>query len=76
VVPEVRDGLSNVNDITANMNVVLRSAGVGAGRLSEAAASSSRGASAALYGARVAAGSMWRLLTAPVRPTGGQPDGK
>ena len=36
VVPEVRDSLSNVNDISAGVNVVLRSAGGGANRLKAA----------------------------------------
>ena len=76
VVPEVRDSLSNVNDITAGVNVALRSAGVGADRLGDAAASSSRSVSAAMYGARAAVRSLWRTFTAPVSPTGGQPDGK
>jgi hypothetical protein len=76
VVPEVRGSLSNVNDISAGVNVVLRSAGGGASRLSDAAADSSRGASAVLYGARVTAASLWRTFTAPVNRTGGQPHGK
>ena len=73
VVPEVRDGLGNVNDITAGVNVALQTAGVGASRLTVVAERSSRRASAALHGARVAAGSLWRSFTDHERPRGGQP---
>ena len=73
VVPEVRDGLDNVNDITAGVNVALRTAGVGATGLSRAAARSSLRATATIYGVRVAAGSLWRNLS---HPEGGQPNGK
>ena len=73
VVPEVRDGLGNVNDITAGVNVALQTAGVGASRLTVVAERSSRRASAALYGARAAAGSLWRSFTDHERPRGGQP---
>ncbi len=75
VVPEVRDGLGNVNDITAGVNVVLRTAGVGANRLTEVASRSSGRASDALYGARVAATSFWRSVA---RSTSGgqQPNGR
>lgn len=76
VIPEVRDGLGNVNDITAGVNVVLRSAGAGANRLTEVAVRSSDRASATLYGVRVAAGSLWRNFTGPDGPRGGQPDGR
>jgi hypothetical protein len=75
VVPEVRDGLGNVNDITAGVNVALRTAGVGANRLTEAAARSSGRASAAAYGVRVAAGSLWRSFAGP-NGRGGRPDGR
>ena len=68
VVPEVRDGLGNVNDITAGVNVALQTAGVGANRLTVVAARSSDRASAALYGVRVAAGSLWRSFTDLERP--------
>lgn len=76
VVPEVRDGLGNVNDITAGVNVALRTAGVGATRLTEAAGRSSYRASAALYGVRVAAGSLWRNLALLDGPKGGRPNGR
>src|SRR3982074_2237796 len=59
LVPEVRGSLGNINDLTAALNVVLRSAGTGAARLTdgvgERAATSARGASATLYGVGVAA---------------------
>jgi hypothetical protein len=73
VIPEVRDGLGNVNDITAGVNVALQTAGVGASRLTVVAARSSGRASAALYGVRVAAGSLWRSFTDLDRTRGGQP---
>jgi hypothetical protein len=76
VVPEVRDGLGNVNDITAGMNVALRTAGVGATRLTEAAGRSSDRASATLYGVRVAAGSLWRSFARLDGPKGGRPNGR
>ena len=75
VIPEVRDGLGTVNDIAAGVNVGLRTAGGGAERLTEAAARSSAGASATLYGVRVAAGSLWRSFARLEPPSGGQPDG-
>ena len=81
LVPEVRGSLGNVNDIAAGVNVALRSASVGASRLSdelgERASSSARGASATLYGARVAARSLWRSYTGQPGETegGGTPDG-
>jgi hypothetical protein len=73
VVPEVRDSLGNVNDITAGVNVAMRTAGVGATGLSRAATRSGLRASATLYGVRVAAGSLWRTLS---HPEGGEPNGK
>ena len=76
VVPEVRDGLGNVNDITAGVNVALRTAGVGASRLTEAAGRSTDRASATLYGVRVGAGSLWRNLTRLEGPKGGRPNGR
>jgi hypothetical protein len=69
VVPEVRHSLGNVNDITAGVNIALRSAGSGANRLS-------RDASAALYGARVAAGTLWRTFAGSAGPDGGRRNGK
>jgi hypothetical protein len=76
VIPEVRDGLGNVNDVAAGVNVALRTAGVGAGRLTEAAGRSSHHASAALFGVRVAAGSLWRNFAGLDGPRGEQPDGR
>jgi hypothetical protein len=76
VVPEVRDGLGNVNDITSGVNVALRTAGGGAMRLTEAAGRSSDRASAALYGVRVAAGSLWRNFAELDGPKGGRTDGR
>ncbi len=62
--PEVRGSLGNVNDITAGVNVALRVAGSGAGRLGDglglAAASSRRQASAGLHGVAVGVRSLWR----------------
>lgn len=82
VLPEVRGSLGNVNDITAGVNVALRSAGSGASRigdgLGERASTSARSASATLYGARVAARSLWRSYTdrEREREAGGAPDGR
>ncbi len=75
VIPEVRDGLGNVNDITAGVNVALRTTGVGAVRVTEAAARSSVRASATLHGVRVAAGSLWRSFSRLEGAKGGRPDG-
>jgi hypothetical protein len=59
--PEVREGLGNVNDIAAGVNVALRVTGSGAERLGDQAGTVVRrlrwNLRAALYGARVAAGS-------------------
>jgi UDP-N-acetylenolpyruvoylglucosamine reductase len=76
VVPEVRDGLDNVNDITEGVNIALRTTGVGALRLTEAAARSSQRASATLHGVRVAAGSLWRSFVSIEEAQGERPDGK
>ena len=76
VIPEVRDGLGNVNDIAAGVNVTLRTAGVGAVRLTEAAGRSSDRAAATAHGVRVAARSLWRNLSGLDGPRGGQPDGR
>lgn len=76
VVPEVRDGLGNVNDIATGVNLALRTAGVGAGQLTQAASRSSVRASAVLYGVRVAAGSLLRSAVGPEGPGGGQPNGR
>jgi hypothetical protein len=83
LVPEVRGSLGNVNDLAASLNVVLRSAGMGAARLTdgvgERASSSARGASATLYGVGVAARSLWRSYAAPAgddQEKGGAPDAR
>jgi hypothetical protein len=76
VFPEVRDGLGNVNDVAAGVNVALRTAGAGAGRLTEAAERSTNRAAATLYGVRVAAGSLWRNVAGLDGERGGQPDGR
>jgi hypothetical protein len=81
LVPEVRVSLGNVNDMTAAVNVVLRSAGAGAAKLTdgvgERASHSARDASATLYGIRVAARSLWRSYSGPdreARESGGLQD--
>ena len=78
LVPEVRGSLGNINDLSAALNVLLRSAGTGAARITdgvgEKASSSARDASAALYGVGAAARSLWRSYSAPVgddQDTGG-----
>lgn len=79
VIPEVRDGLGNVNDIAAGVNVAVRAAGGGAVRLTEVASRSSDRAAATAYGVRVAARSLWRSfssLDGPDGPTGGQASGR
>jgi hypothetical protein len=62
VVPEIKGSLGNVNDITASVNVGLRTAGAGTARLGndlgERAARSGRGLRAALFGARVTVASL------------------
>lgn len=62
VVPEIKGSLGNVNDITASVNVGLRTAGAGTARLGndlgERAARSGRGLRAALFGARVTLASL------------------
>jgi hypothetical protein len=69
LVPEVRGSLGNVNDMTAAVNVVLRSAGMGAARLTdgvgERASHSARDASATFHGIRVAARSLWHSYAGP-----------
>jgi len=83
LVPEVRGSLGNINDLTAALNVVLRSAGMGAARLTdgvgERASNSAKGASATLYGVRVAARSLWRSYAGPAgddHDRGGTPDAR
>ncbi len=68
--PEVRGSLGNVNEITAGVNVALRTAGAGASRLGgdleEAAQDASLSARAGWYGVRVGLRSL----------LGGKGDGK
>ncbi|MGH7910813.1 MAG: hypothetical protein ACREOV_03750 [Candidatus Dormibacteraceae bacterium] len=68
VAPEMRGSLGNVNDIAAGVNLALRSAGTGAGRLSgevsTVAQSASLTAAAAAHGARVGWGAFWREIGA------------
>ena len=75
VIPEVRDSLGNVNDIALGVNVALKAASVGALRVTGAATRSSEQASAALYGARVAARSLWDSVRGIDQPRGERPDG-
>ena len=60
--PEVREGLGNVNDIAAGMNVALKVTGSGAQRFGGNARLTMRklewGLRAAVYGVRVGAGSL------------------
>lgn len=55
--PEVRGSLGNVNDITAGVNVALRTAGGGASRLGdqleEAATETSKGVRAGWHGVKI-----------------------
>ena len=83
LVPEIKASLGNINDITAAVNVGLRTAGEGTARLGvnvgERTARTRRGLKAALFGARVAIGA---LLSSPEEPervprkaaTGGRSD--
>ncbi len=78
--PEVRGSLGNVNDITAGVNVALRSAGAGAnrlgGELGGAAETSAKGLRATIYGASVAGRSLWQsYFKAPVKPEGNRARG-
>ncbi|TME68166.1 MAG: hypothetical protein E6I50_07960 [Chloroflexi bacterium] len=54
--PEVRQSIENVNDITAQVNVGLKTSGRGL-------AAVGRGVSSAVHGARVAAQSLVRSVT-------------
>ena len=66
VIPEVRGSLGNVNDITAGVNLALRSAETGANRLgaglNDTAHDATLEASAAAYGARIGWRTFWRSL--------------
>lgn len=67
LVPEVHGSLGNVNDITAGVNVALRSAGTGASRvgtgLGERAGEAKKDAAAVAFGAGVGARAFLRSLT-------------
>jgi uncharacterized protein YoxC len=64
--PEVRESLGHVNDITAGVNVGLRTVGSGAaemnGRLRESLKGPAKAAAAAAHGVKVGAASRWRTL--------------
>ena len=66
LVPEVRGSIGNVNDIAAGLNLLVRSAGAGAGRvgagLGERAGDASRGTSAVTHGVAVGVRAFWRSL--------------
>lgn len=74
LIPEVRDGLGNVNDIAAGVNVALRAAGQGATRLTQVAAQSSVPARSTLYGMKVGARSLLRSFTGFDEHTGDETD--
>ena len=85
LLPEVKASLSNVNDITAAVNVGLRTAGAGTARLGgdlgERATRSGRGLKAAMFGAKV---TLATLLDSSGKPeavsrraaSGGRSDGR
>jgi len=57
--PEVRQSIGNVNDITAGVNVGLRAVGSGAAEISGRLRV---GASAAAHGVKVGAAALWRSM--------------
>ena len=71
LVPEMRGSLGNVNDIAAGVNLALRSAESGAGRLtgevSTVAQSASLNAAATAHGVRVGWAAFWRSIGARIR---------
>jgi hypothetical protein len=71
LVPEIKATLGNVNDITAAVNVGLRTAGAGTARLGvglgERTARSGRGLKAAMFGARVAIATLLKSSGKPER---------
>jgi hypothetical protein len=71
LVPEMRGSLGNVNDIAAGVNLALRTAESGAGRLtgevSTVAQSASVSAAATAHGARVGWAVFWRGIFDRVR---------
>ena len=64
--PEVRESLGHVNDITAGVNVGLRTVGSGAaemsGRLRISLKGPANAAAAAAHGVKVGAATLWRSL--------------
>jgi uncharacterized protein YoxC len=68
LVPEVRGSLGNVNDITAGVNLALRVAGSGAGRVGtqfgKHATGAAQTASAAIHGLGASLQSLWRSAKA------------
>jgi uncharacterized protein YoxC len=64
--PEVRESIGHVNDITAGVNVGLRTVGSGAsdmsGRLRENLKGPANAAAAAAHGVKVGAATLWRSL--------------
>lgn len=71
LVPEMRGSLGNMNDIAAGVNLALRSAESGAGRLtgevSTVAQSASLNAAATAHGVRVGWSAFWRSIAARIR---------
>src|SRR5437660_7930846 len=64
--PEVRQSIGNVNDITAGVNVGLRTVGSGAadvsGRLAVSLRRPANAAAAAAHGVKVGAATLWRSI--------------
>jgi len=64
--PEVRESLGHVNDITAGVNVGLRTVGSGAadmsGRLRISLKGPANAAAAAAHGVKVGAATLWRSM--------------
>jgi hypothetical protein len=84
LVPEIKASLGNLNDITAAVNVGLRTAGAGTARLSvglsDRSARSGRGLKAAMFGARVAIATLLNSSEEPApvsrrAASGGRSDG-
>ena len=76
LVPEVRDSLGNVNDIAGGVNVLLRTAGQGANKLTQVAAHSSVEARSTLYGVKAGARSFLRSFSGLTEPTGDETNGR
>ena len=76
LVPEVRDSLGNVNDIAGGVNVLLRTAGQGANKLTQVATHSSVEARSTLYGVKVGARSFLRSFSGLTEPTGDETNGR